>query len=96
MSNVHSPINHEGPARVSHVLHLQVGGGRQDPRNSVGVEGQSGCVHEVKQQGNAGNIQAVGQREGHPVLPMSRALAPLHNQCVEVATVKLRDRDRQG
>lgn len=59
---------HELPARISYVVHLQVGGSAEHPWYHAQGQGKAGGVHEVQQQRDAGRIQRVREGDGHELL----------------------------
>lgn len=57
-AHVPSPVQlHEIPAGVGHMVHLQVRGSSEHPRDDVWSQREAGGVHEIKQQGDAGWVQ---------------------------------------
>lgn len=69
----------EVPACVRHMVHLQIGGHGQHARDNAWCQGQAGGVHEVEQQGDAGRVQAAGERHGPERLSAAATTALKHH-----------------
>lgn len=56
-----SPVQlHEIPAGICHVVHLQVRCNIKHPGDDAWCQWETGGVHEVEQQGDAGWVEGVG------------------------------------
>lgn len=93
--DVASPVQlHELSAGVGHVVHLQVHGSAEHPRDHAWSQREPGGVHEVEQQRDAGRVHGV--REGHAaeMLPAA-APTPLKQRAVGVERVEEPAEDRE-
>lgn len=85
---------HELSAGVGHVVHLQVRGSAEHPRDHARSQREPGGVHEVQQQGDAGWVQGV--REGHGAeMLLAAATTPLKQHAVGVQRVEEAAEDRE-
>lgn len=92
---------HELPARISHMVHLQVGGSAEHPWHHAQGQGKAGGVHEVQQQRDARGIQGVGEGDGHELLlllllPAGAAAALVKQEPVGIQRVEEATERRRG
>lgn len=92
--DVSSPVQlHELSAGVGHMVHLQVCGSAEHPRDHARGQREPGGVHEVEQQGDAGRVQGVRERHGAEML-LTAPTTPLKQHAVGVQRVEEPAEDR--